>query len=403
MQLQRSNVTRLQPLSLDKTDKTPGSSKLFGDSDSDDVRNSDCEFQVVPPSSFPLGGVMSSPSLEVVAEYVLPTEGANSDSAPSTAVGEATAAKTRIIVVKRASENVSNKTMVQSSSSKDSPDKTMVQSSSNNSPDKTMVQSSQENTSNRVMIQTYSQKLPRETMTQSGVENIANKTVEHICTENIANKNMVQTETENLRSRNPFDYSSASEDEELVQVDGPPPDLYIPNKTMVQSLATRADKGHGQMTEPESPIVCSTNIGFTAWDKYQEKLFSSNVFRKEKNTDGFVEDGGRMKGIDDTKARVSDDSRSNGGSSEAILDLTDYLLQTLPQQHCGTLDNLSADLVSLPGQQQQHDPNRKAIETGDVKASKEQRRNDIDAALVAMETSESRGSVFSDDSLGKPG
>ena len=165
--------------------------------------------------------------------------------------------------------------------------------------------------------------------------------------------------------------SSACDSEDIIQIDGPPPDLDTANKTMVESLAACAGHCNVNSTNLESieNAVCDVIPG-SAMDKTnQEKLCNTACeitgvgelgILEDNFLPGEIKNGSKQEGpgknVPGTNERCDSDCNETGATyckqfsdssdTEPLLDLSDLLLQTLPRQ--------SDDLQLLP-RQQQHD------------------------------------------------
>ena len=165
--------------------------------------------------------------------------------------------------------------------------------------------------------------------------------------------------------------SSAYDSEEIIQVDGPPPDLDTTNKTMVESLAACASHGNVSSANLEriENAVRDVIPGGTIDKTNQEKLCNAAceitdvgelVTHQDKFLSEEVKDDSKrkepVKNVPETNERCDSDFNETGATyckqfsdssdTEPLLDLSDFLLQTLPRQ--------SDDLQQLP-RQQQHD------------------------------------------------
>ena len=165
--------------------------------------------------------------------------------------------------------------------------------------------------------------------------------------------------------------SSACDREDIIQVDGPPPDLDTANKTMVESLAACAGHCNVNSTNLEriENAVCDVIPGGTIDTTNQEKLCNTACeitgvgelgILEEKFLPEEIKNGSKQEGpgknVPETNERCDSDCNETGATyckqfsdssdTEPLLDLSDFLLQTLPRQ--------SDDLQLLP-RQQQHD------------------------------------------------
>ena len=177
--------------------------------------------------------------------------------------------------------------------------------------------------------------------------------------------------------------SSAYDSEDIIQVDGPPPDLDTANKTMVESLAACASHGHVSSTNLEriENAVCDVIPGGAIDKTNQEKLCNAACEITGVGELGILEDNflpeeikngskqeGPGKNVPETNERCDSDCNETGATyckqfsdssdTEPLLDLSDFLLQTLPrqsddlqQQHdddCNTtLPSIDTDLLWL--------------------------------------------------------
>ena len=166
--------------------------------------------------------------------------------------------------------------------------------------------------------------------------------------------------------------SSPCDSEEIIQVDGPPPDLDTVNKTMVESLAACADHGHVNTTSLEriENAVCDVIPGGGIDMKNRDKSCNAGceitgagglLILEDKFLSEEIKDDSKQKepgkNVPETNERCDSDFNETGSTyckqfsdssdTEPLLDLSDFLLRTLPRQ--------PDELQLLPGQQQQHD------------------------------------------------
>ena len=159
--------------------------------------------------------------------------------------------------------------------------------------------------------------------------------------------------------------------EDIIQIDGPPPDLDTANKTMVESLAACAGHCNVNSTNLESieNAVCDVIPGGAIDKTNQEKLCNTACeitgvgelgILEDNFLPGEIKNGSKQEGpgknVPETNERCDSDCNETGATyckqfsdssdTEPLLDLSDLLLQTLPRQ--------SDDLQLLP-RQQQHD------------------------------------------------